>query len=163
MRTPESRNLYSEVCEVKGLILLALFFSVQGPKGLGDPNYRGLTKMETDPMIPQRMRDEARTSLCTEAHKAMIECGKDAVNGKENYEISLKKLSFPSIFGFYFQGLAMPFKCTKERDGIVECISMWLDNDDFREGITKEYLNERSHYRETGRTKFQFALNLTEN
>ena len=24
-----------------------------GPKGLGDPNYRELSKMEEDPMIPQ--------------------------------------------------------------------------------------------------------------
>merc|ERR1712049_33023 len=27
-----------------------------GPKGLGDPMFRGLSKMEEDPMIPQRMR-----------------------------------------------------------------------------------------------------------
>ena len=26
----------------------------KGPKKLGDPNYRGLSKMEEDPMIPQR-------------------------------------------------------------------------------------------------------------
>ena len=25
-----------------------------GPKGLGDPDYRELSKMEEDPMIPQR-------------------------------------------------------------------------------------------------------------
>ena len=35
-----------------------------GPKGLGDPNYRELSKMEEDPLIPQRMRDITRTQLC---------------------------------------------------------------------------------------------------
>merc|ERR1712111_165215 len=37
-----------------------------GPLKLGDPYYRGLTKMETDPMLPARMRDTARSELCTE-------------------------------------------------------------------------------------------------
>ena len=32
-----------------------------GPKGLGDPYYRELSKMEEDPMIPQRMRDITRS------------------------------------------------------------------------------------------------------
>ena len=31
-----------------------------GPKGLGDPTYRELSRMEEDPMIPQRMRDITR-------------------------------------------------------------------------------------------------------
>ena len=31
-----------------------------GPRGLGDPNYRELSRMEEDPMIPQRMRDITR-------------------------------------------------------------------------------------------------------
>ena len=35
-----------------------------GPRGLGDPNYRELSRMEEDPMIPQRMRDITRYSEC---------------------------------------------------------------------------------------------------
>ena len=48
-----------------------------GPKGLGDPNYRELSKMEEDPMIPQRMRDITRTQLCTDEVRAFAECSKN--------------------------------------------------------------------------------------
>ena len=55
--------------------------SFQGPKNLGDPNFRGLSKMEEDPMIPQRMRDIARMQLCTEVVESLNKCGKDHVRG----------------------------------------------------------------------------------
>ena len=48
-----------------------------GPKGLGDPNYRELSKMEEDPMIPQRMRDITRTQLCRDQVKAFADCSRD--------------------------------------------------------------------------------------
>ena len=49
-----------------------------GPKGLGDPNYRELSKMEEDPMIPQRMRDITRTQLCIPEVRAFSECSKNS-------------------------------------------------------------------------------------
>ena len=59
--------------------------SFQGPKNLGDPNFRGLSKMEEDPMIPQRMRDIARMQLCTEVVESLNKCGKDHVMYILNY------------------------------------------------------------------------------
>jgi hypothetical protein len=29
-------------------------------------------------------------------------------------------------------------------------MKVWMDNTDFKEAVTEEYLNERSHYRQTG-------------
>ncbi len=46
---------------------------------MGDPNYRGLSKMELDPLITQRLRDNARTSLCQEHVQAFAKCSKDSV------------------------------------------------------------------------------------
>merc|ERR1711934_625069 len=47
-----------------------------GPKGLGDPYYRDLSKMEEDPMIPQRMRDITRSQLCRDVKDCMVSCQK---------------------------------------------------------------------------------------
>ena len=48
-----------------------------GPKGLGDPFYRDLSRMEEDPMIPQRMRDITRTQLCRDEVRAFADCSKE--------------------------------------------------------------------------------------
>ena len=48
-----------------------------GPKGLGDPYYRELSKMEEDPMIPQRMRDITRSQLCRDVVAAFANCSKE--------------------------------------------------------------------------------------
>jgi len=50
---------------------------------LGDPNYRGLSKMENDPLITQRVRDTARTVMCKEQAAAMGHCAKEAVMSNE--------------------------------------------------------------------------------
>ena len=44
----------------------------------------------------------------------------------------------------------MIVSCTGERDELCNCIKQWLDNPEFKEMVTEEYLNERSHFRETG-------------
>jgi len=96
-----------------------------GPKGLGDPTYRELSKMEEDPMIPQRMRDITRTQLCTDVVQTFSDCAKD--NG---------------FFMFYY--------CRGERDKMMECQMEWFDKPQFQEAVKEEYLNERSHFRESG-------------
>ena len=58
--------------------VIKIFF--QGPKGLGDPNYRGLSKMENDPMVTQRMRDIARTAICKEYSDEFVKCSNVAVS-----------------------------------------------------------------------------------
>jgi len=96
-----------------------------GPLKLGDPYYRGLSKMEADPMLPQRMRDVARTDLCVEYVNKFSACTQKA-------------------------GFGMIIACRPERDEMVACIERWFDKPEFRERVTEEYLNERSHFRETG-------------
>ena len=41
-------------------------------------------------------------------------------------------------------------KCRSERDGLAVCLDKWLNDEDFKEKVTLEYLNERSHFRQTG-------------
>ena len=45
---------------------------------------------------------------------------------------------------------AMVYKCTEERNELCECIKSWVDKEDFRNAVIEEYLNERSHFRQTG-------------
>lgn len=39
---------------------------------------------------------------------------------------------------------------------MVKCIAKWQENSQFKEAIIQEYLNERSHYRQTGRCQIYF-------
>jgi len=96
-----------------------------GPKGLGDPTYRELSRMEEDPMIPQRMRDITRTQLCTDVVQAFADCSKN-------------------------NGFSMVVKCQEEKNCMVQCQLEWMQKPEFIKAVTEEYLNERSHYRETG-------------
>jgi len=87
--------------------------------------FRGLSKMEEDPMIPQRMRDTIRTQICTAEAAAINDCGKE-------------------------MGVRDILKCRPQRDALLACSHKWMENESFRERVTLEYLNERSHYRQTG-------------
>ena len=86
---------------------------------------RDLSKMEEDPMIPQRMRDITRTQLCVDTVREFSECSKR-------------------------EGFAMAWRCRDEKDCMVQCQKDWFDNPQFVSAVTEEYLNERSHYRQTG-------------
>ena len=46
-----------------------------------------------------------------------------------------------------FQGYRLSMECKHERDVMAECIEKWLYNPEFREAVSEEYLNERSHFR----------------
>lgn len=96
-----------------------------GPKGLGDPTYRELSKMEEDPMIPQRMRDISRTQLCIPEVRAFAECSKAS-------------------------GFSMVALCQDEKNCMVKCQKEWMETPEFVAAVKEEYLNERSHYRQTG-------------
>lgn len=96
-----------------------------GPKGLGDPSYREMSKMEEDPMIPQRMRDITRTQLCIPQVKEFADCSKT-------------------------HGISFVMHCRESKDTMVACQKAWMDRPDFVAAVTEEYLNERSHFRETG-------------
>ena len=59
-------------------------------------------------------------------------------------------------------GFKMVYACRKERDELCECIKQWIENPEFKEMVTEEYLNERSHFRETGiKTKRYFRYSFT--
>merc|ERR1719430_2893730 len=96
-----------------------------GPRGLGDPTYRGMSKMEEDPMIPQRMRDITRTQLCTGPVSEFAECAQT-------------------------RGFTMVLHCRDLKDAMVQCQKSWMERPEFVAAVTEEYLNERSHYRQTG-------------
>jgi len=96
-----------------------------GPKGLGDPHFRGLSKMEEDPLIPQRSRDITRTQICTREHEEFCKCSKE-------------------------NGFSMVYYCREAKDKMVDCQKTWFDKPQFQEAVKEEYLNERSHYRESG-------------
>ena len=83
----------------------------KGPLKLGDPDYRGLSKMEEDPMITQRMRDISRT-LCTKYGDILNECGVK-------------------------HGLMVWYHCQAERDAVVNCMEGWQLDPDFKEKVTE--------------------------
>merc|ERR1712122_465117 len=78
-----------------------------GPKGLGDPMFRGLSKMEEDPMIPQRMRDTIRTQICIAEAAAINDCGKE-------------------------MGVRDVLKCRPQRDALLACSHKWMENGLYR-------------------------------
>jgi len=44
----------------------------------------------------------------------------------------------------------MPFKCRMERDELVSCMEKCFYDEELKNACIEEYLNERSHYRQTG-------------
>ena len=42
------------------------------------------------------------------------------------------------------------YKCRGELDELTGCLEKWFYDTKFKEMVTLEYLNERSHFRETG-------------
>lgn len=44
----------------------------------------------------------------------------------------------------------MAFKCKKETNALINCLSKWYNDPKFKEECTEEYLAERSEYRRTG-------------
>ncbi|XP_015126920.1 COX assembly mitochondrial protein homolog [Diachasma alloeum] len=96
-----------------------------GPHGLGDPDDRSLRKLEKQVLIPQKVRDKARTEKCTEEVKAFTECGKES-------------------------GLLIWLDCRDTNKRLWDCAGKWFHDKEFVAQCTEEYLNERSQYRRTG-------------
>ncbi|XP_063972819.1 COX assembly mitochondrial protein homolog [Diachasmimorpha longicaudata] len=96
-----------------------------GPHGLGDPDDKSLRKLEKQVVIPQKVRDKARTEKCVEEVKALTECGKAA-------------------------GLLIWLDCRDANQRLWDCAAKWFFDKDFVNQVTEEYLQERSEYRRTG-------------
>ena len=62
-----------------------------------------------------------------------------------------------NFFYFYIlQTFLAPWKCTEELDELTVCLKKWFEDTNFRERVTLEYLNERSHFRETGNKSVRY-------
>ncbi|XP_045478126.1 COX assembly mitochondrial protein homolog [Harmonia axyridis] len=96
-----------------------------GPLGLGDPDDTFLRKVEKEVLIPQKMRDKAKTEKCIEEVKNFTECCASS-------------------------GIAMVYKCRAENSLLKSCLSRWYDDDEFKRICKEEYLIERSEFRRTG-------------
>ncbi|CAH1772964.1 unnamed protein product [Owenia fusiformis] len=96
-----------------------------GPHGLGDPDDKSLRRVETEVIIPKKVRDKARIEKCTDLVAVFSKCGKD-------------------------NGLLFPFKCREENAKMQECLTVWYKDKDFVAQCTEEYLEERTDYRRTG-------------
>lgn len=44
----------------------------------------------------------------------------------------------------------MFYNCRDEKDELTHCVEKWFYDDEFKEAVIEEYLNERSHFRQTG-------------
>ena len=102
--------------------------------------------MEEDPLITQRLRDNARTALCVRVTDEYCKCSKDNVN--TTHVIAFPNRNFKK--SKIFQGLLLWMYCRSERDAMVSCMEKWFFDEGFRKAVTEEYLNERSHFRQTG-------------
>ncbi len=54
------------------------------------------------------------------------------------------------LFVVLIQGLMMWWHCRQEKDEMVACMEKWFYDKTFKEAVIEEYLNERSHFRQTG-------------
>ncbi|KAK9506346.1 hypothetical protein O3M35_008301 [Rhynocoris fuscipes] len=97
----------------------------KGPHGLGDPEDRSLRKVELEVVIPQKMREKARSEKCSAEVEDFNQC-------------------------CLANGYSMVFKCRNENNKMKSCLSKWYQNDEFRRECTEEYLKERSDFRRTG-------------
>ncbi|EEB11700.1 conserved hypothetical protein [Pediculus humanus corporis] len=96
-----------------------------GPLGFGDPDDDRLRIVEKNVLIPKKLREEA-IRKCKDVVEPFVECCQNS-------------------------GLLNIFKCRKENQLQLECIKSWMDNEEFKDEITKQYLEERKFYRTTGK------------
>ncbi|CAH1407112.1 unnamed protein product [Nezara viridula] len=96
-----------------------------GPHGLGDPDDKSLRKVETEILIPKKMRDKAKAENCFSEVQDFQKCCKES-------------------------GVLLVMKCRKENNKMKECLTHWYRNPEFVNKCTEEYLEERSEYRRTG-------------
>ncbi|XP_076654119.1 COX assembly mitochondrial protein homolog [Halictus rubicundus] len=97
----------------------------QGPHNLGDPNDTTLRRVEIDVLIPQLMREKARTEKCQTEVQEFSKCCAD-------------------------NNVLMVVKCRNQNSALKSCLTKWYTNEKFKEECTQQYLNERRKFRSTG-------------
>ncbi|PVD32142.1 hypothetical protein C0Q70_07571 [Pomacea canaliculata] len=96
-----------------------------GPHGLGDPDDKSLRHVETEILIPQKMKEKAKKERCAKEVKDFGDCAKD-------------------------QGVLLPFMCRAVAKHLEQCLTASYKDPAFKEKCKEEYLEERSEYRRTG-------------
>lgn len=97
-----------------------------GPLNHGDPNHRGLRKMESETLIPNRMREIIHEVHCRELSNKMKECVKE-------------KGSFMGVY-----------RCDEAFKEVSDCAAKFFKDEELLQAVTNEYLDERSHFRQSG-------------
>jgi len=95
-----------------------------GPKGLGDPDSRAMRVLESDVIIPRRLKKLAK-EMCSKEVQVFSECGKAA-------------------------GLMLAFTCRKENQAMKQCLYDRFVDPELMLRCKEEYLAQRSEYRRTG-------------
>ncbi|KAK3885800.1 hypothetical protein Pcinc_010017 [Petrolisthes cinctipes] len=104
-----------------------------GPHGLGDPDDKSLRKVESNVLVPKKMREIARIEKCTKEVEEFTKCCKES-------------------------SYAMVVTCRPQNTDLWDCMGKWFKDEEFRERCTQEYLVERTEYRRTGLTKKQRSM-----
>jgi len=100
-----------------------------GPLGLGDPEDRSLRRVETEVLIPMKMRDKGK-ERCSKEVEEFTKCCKES-------------------------SIAMVVHCRQQNSALKSCLTSWYQNEDFKQECTEEFLKERTEYRRTGIKKKQ--------
>lgn len=95
-----------------------------GPWGVGDPEDKSLRRVEKDVLIPKLVRKLAHAQ-CKAETMAFNECGKNA-------------------------GLRVAFDCRDALKAMEECVIPKAMSKQLYKQAKKQYLEERTRYRETG-------------
>uniref|UniRef100_A0A5K3FD30 COX assembly mitochondrial protein n=1 Tax=Mesocestoides corti TaxID=53468 RepID=A0A5K3FD30_MESCO len=98
---------------------------IEGPLGLGFPEDDSLNQVEKDTLIPALCMQHVRKNYCAEPWAALADC-----SGK-----------------WHWASLAL---CRRQFDTAMNCNKRYLSDPDFREQMTKRYLELRAIYRSTG-------------
>ncbi|XP_053987401.1 COX assembly mitochondrial protein homolog [Hylaeus volcanicus] len=119
----ESENMKIMSENVKRSVLTSKYSG--GSHNLGDPNDKSLRKVETEVLIPQKMRQKAKEEKCSEEVKEFAKCCTDS-------------------------SYLMVIKCRDQNSALKACLTKWYTDEKFKELCTQEYIEERSAYRRTG-------------
>jgi len=94
-----------------------------GPLNLGDPDDRSLSEEELKVIIPRRMYRTCKETMCFKENEDYDKCWKD-------------------------EGSMALTRCDKKP--VKDCMDNMFASPQFRLAIAREYLDERSHNRQTG-------------
>ena len=109
---------------------------------LGDPDDKSLRKVEREVIIPEKIRDKAKTFCQDEIN------GMKFISNFQSNKLSYFYLAFGECCNQ--NGFLMILKCRTENNRRTECLGKYYKDERLIKECTEEYLNERSEFRRTG-------------